>query len=121
METVDVLGDHGLELSRLFQLRQFPVGGVGLRPLDEHFFPIKPVEFPGVLGKEGVTENGLRGIGVGLVIQAVHTAEVGDSAFRGDPGPAEKDDVVTLVDPLLQGSDVLLHNNLLARRGAASR
>ena len=32
VEAVDVLGDHGGELARLFQLCQLQVGGVGLGP-----------------------------------------------------------------------------------------
>ncbi len=50
METVDVLGDHGLELSRLFQLRQFPVGGVGLRPWMS-IFPDKTGRIPRGFGQ----------------------------------------------------------------------
>ena len=101
VEAVDVLGDHGGELAGLLQLRQLQVGGVGLGPPDEHFLPVEPVELLRVLGKEGVAEDGLRGIGVGLVVQPIHAAEIGDARFRADAGAAEKDDALALIDPLL--------------------
>ena len=121
VQPVDVLGDHGLELACPLQLSQFQVGRVGLGPLNEHFLPVEAVKLLRVLGKEGRAEDGLRGIGVGLVVQSVHAAEVGDATFRGHPGAAEKDDVLALVNPFLQGSDLLIHSNLLAPVGAVSR
>ena len=48
VQTVDVLGDDGLQLALLFPLRQFIVGGVGLRVGGQHLGPVEPEKLFGV-------------------------------------------------------------------------
>ena len=102
VETVDVLGDDSPQLARTLQLRQLPVGGVGLRTGDQQLFPIEVEKFLRVVFVEGVAQHDLRGIGELLVVEAVHAAEVGDARLSAHAGASEKYDVVALVDPLLQ-------------------
>ena len=45
MQPVDVLGDDGLQLSRRLQLRQLPVGGVGLGLRRQHLRPVEAEKF----------------------------------------------------------------------------
>ena len=48
VEAVDVLGDDGGQMPRLFQQRQRPVGRAGLRVRVDHLVPVKPVKLFGV-------------------------------------------------------------------------
>ena len=111
MQAVDVLGHNGAQLSRRLQLGQLFVGGVGLGLQAEHLVPVKAVEFlrPGV--EKGAAEDLLRRVVVLLVVQPVHTAEIGDAALGGHPRPAEKDDGAALVHPLLQSRDLIGQGN----------
>ena len=55
------------------------MGGVGLGPGEEQLFSVEVEEFLRVLLIKGVAQHDLRGIGKLLVIEAVHTAEIGDA------------------------------------------
>ena len=54
METVDVLGDDGFQLSGFFPFRQLVVGGVGLHAGDQQFGPVEAEKFFGVAFVEGM-------------------------------------------------------------------
>ena len=101
VQAVDVLGDDGAQLACRLQLGQLLVSGVGLGIQAEHLVPVEAVKFlrPGV--EEGAAEDLLRGPGVLLVVQAVHTAEIRDAALGAHPRPAEKHNGPALVNPLL--------------------
>ena len=101
MEAVDVLGDDGGEPARLLQLGQLFVGGVGLHPGDQQFFLVKPVKLGRIAHEKGVAQDGFGGIAPLLVVQAVHTAEIGHARFGADARAPEKDDGARLVDELL--------------------
>ncbi len=98
VEPVNILGDDRPELSLLFQPGQFLVGCVGLCVQKEHFTAVKTVKFSRVLAVETVAQDGLRRIVVLLVVQAVHASEVRNTALRGHACPAEKHDIVMLLD-----------------------
>ena len=123
VEPIDVLGHHGLELARLLQLRQLQMGSIGLGVGKEHLVVVEAVELLRILLEEGVAQNGLRGILVLLVVQAVHAAEIRDAALGGHARPAEKDDILTLVDPFLELFQFLIHTKplLTALSGGGSR
>ena len=78
------------------------MGGVGLGPGEEQLFSVEVEEFLRVLLIKGVAQHDLRGIGKLLVIEAVHTAEVGDARLGAHAGASKKHDVVAAVDPRLQ-------------------
>lgn len=44
MKPVDILGHDSVQLTRSLQLRQLPMGRIGLRLRAEQLFPVKPVE-----------------------------------------------------------------------------
>ena len=116
VEPIDVLGHHGLELARLLQLRQLQMGSIGFGVRKEHLVVVEAVELLRILLEEGVAQNGLRGILVLLVVQAVHAAEIRDAALGRYARPAEKDDILTLVDPLLELFQFLIHTKPSLRR-----
>ena len=109
MQAIDVLGDHGLELAGPLQLGQLQVRSVGLGPLDNHLVPVEAVELGGIFLKKRVAQDRLRGVVVLLVIQPVGAAEIRDAGLGGNTGPAEEHDVLALVDPVLQFTDVFVH------------
>jgi hypothetical protein len=57
--------------------------------------------------EETVAENGLRGIIEFLMVQPVHTAEIGNSRLRADTGTAEKDNGITFLDPVFEGREAV--------------
>ena len=101
VEAVDILGDDRLQLPLPLPLRKLPVGGIGLCVQTEHLVAVEAEKFLRVCLIEAVTENGFRGIIVLLMIEAAGAAEVGDTAFCADPGPAKKDNVPALINPFL--------------------
>ena len=103
VQAVDVLGDDGGELSRLLQLRQLFVGGVGLHVQKQHLLLVKRVKIRGFFHKKVVAENGLRGIFPGLAVKAVPAAEIRHAGFCAHSRAAEKDDAPRPVDIVLQG------------------
>ena len=94
VQAVDVLGDDGAEFSRLFQLGQLFVRGIGFCICKKHFVTVKPIKFSGVSAVEGMTQDGFGGIIILLMIQTVHTPEIRDAALGGDACAAEKNNVV---------------------------
>ena len=113
MQTVDVLGDDGLQLPLLLPLSELFVSGVGLSVQGQHFTAVKVVEFLGVGLKKCVTEHGFRRIFELLVIQTVHAAKVLDAGLRADPGSAEEDDIVALIHQLFQLQNGFVHRKIL--------
>ena len=111
VEAVDVLGDDRFQLSRRLPLRQLFMGGVGLRVQIKHFVAVKAEKFLRIHLIEAVAQDGFRGVVIFLVVEAVGATEIGDAALRADPGPAEKDDVFAVVDPVLQCSDRFRHSD----------
>ena len=109
VQAVDVLGDDRLQPPLLLPLGQLPVGRVGLGIQRQHLGPVEVEKFLGVLFKKRMAQHGLRRIPELLVVQPVHTAEIGDARLRGYPGPAEKHDVVGAVQQFLQLTDALIH------------
>ena len=101
VQAVDVLGDHRFQLAGALQLRQLQVGRVGLHIGTDQLVPVEAEKFLRPFFKKGVAEHGLRRVVVLLVVQPVHAAEVGDTALSGHPRPAEEDDAVAFVDPIL--------------------
>ena len=99
VEAVDVLGDHRLQLPRRLPLRQLPVGGVGLGVQEEHFVPVEAEELLRVPLKEGVAQDGLRRVGVLLVVEPPGAPEVRNAGLRADAGAAEEDDAAALLHP----------------------
>ena len=49
VETINILGHHSLELSRLLPLGKLFVGNVRLKPQRQHFLPVKPEEILRIL------------------------------------------------------------------------
>ncbi len=111
VQAVDVLGDDGGELARGLEPGQPQVGRVGLCIFDDEFLAVKAVELLRLLLEKGVGEDGLGRVGVVLVVEAVHAAEVRDAALGGDARPAEKDDAVAGCDELFEG---LVHGGFLS-------
>ena len=109
VQAVDVLGDHAAQFANRLQFRQFSVGGVGLGIGADHFGPVEPIELLRFPVEKAAAENGLRRIIILLVVQTVHTAEIGNAAFGGHAGAPEKDDGAAVVDPLLQDLDGFFH------------
>ena len=92
VQAVNILGHHSGALACLLQLCQFVMGSVGLGKRTQHFAAIKAVEFRWVLVKKAARKDLLRRIVVLLMIQAVHTAKVRNTALGRHPGAAKKDD-----------------------------
>ena len=109
VQPVDILGQHGLELPLRLQLRQGQVAVVWLCLRIEHLFLIKAIEFLRPADKIAVADDLLRGLGILLIVQTVHAAEIRDAGLRGNAGAAEKDDASAFADPLLQGLDRFGH------------
>ena len=78
------------------------VGDVGLEAQGQHLLLVELEELLGLPLEEGVGDDGLGGILEFLVVQTVHAAEIGDAALGGDPGAAEEDDLLGLIDPGFQ-------------------
>ena len=102
VEAVDVLGDHRLQLAPGFQLGQGQMRGVGFGVQGEHLVLIEAVKLGGVLHKEGMGQNGLGGIGILLVVEAVLAAKVGDSRLGGAARSTKKHDITTFCYPISQ-------------------
>ena len=96
METVNILCDDGLDLARLFLLGKPQVGLVGLGIGGNHLVAVEAVELLSVGFIVAVAQHSLGRHGVFLVIQAIHTAEIGDTRLGGHARAAKKDDVVAL-------------------------
>ena len=105
MQTVDILRDDGAQLAGLLQLSQLAVRLVRLYALDHQLFPVEAVVLLRVSLKKAVAENLLGRILPFLVIQTVHAAEIGNAALGAHTGPAEENDVVALLHPVIQFSD----------------
>ena len=110
MQTVNILSDDGSELSRLFKLRKLQVRRVGLNSVDNELFPMKAVVLLWVFNKESMAEDGLGRILPLLVVQAVDTAEIGDTALRAHARAAEEHDIVALINPLFKLHYFIVHN-----------
>ena len=81
MQPVDVLGDYGLQLALGLQPGQAQMGRVGPGVFHNELIPIELVKLLGVLFKKRMRENGFGRVVVFLMIQAIHTAEIGDAAL----------------------------------------
>ena len=103
VQSVNVLGDHRAQPSRLLQFRQFQVRGIGLGIQGSVSGPVKTVKFLGMGQKKAVAEDRFRRRIILLVIQPVHAAKVGNAAFRGDARAPKENNAPALVHHLLQG------------------
>ena len=106
VQTVDVLRDDGGQMSLLLQSGEHAVRDVRLKAEREHFFAVEPVKILRIIQKEAVADDRLGRIVEFLVVQAVHTAEIGNAAFRADACAAEKHHALTLCDPAAQLLDL---------------
>ena len=102
MQPVDVLGDDGGEFTGFFKLGEEEMCRVGLCLQGEHLVAVEAVKLLRVLAEEGGGQDGLRGIGVTLVVQPIDAAEVGDAGFGAHPRPAEKHDAGGGIDDVLK-------------------
>ena len=109
VQPVDVLRDQGAQLAFALQLRQAQVRPVGLRAVHHQLRVVEAVILLRVAVKERPREDGLRRIVPLLVVEPVHAAEIRYAALGGHAGPAEKDDVVALRDPLAELFDFCVH------------
>ena len=94
MKAVYILGNDRFELAFLFPLCQFIVGLVGLDSGHQQFILVITEELLRHGSVAGMTEHELRRIFIFLPVQAVLTSEIRNSAFRGDTGSTEKDNVI---------------------------
>ena len=113
MQAVDVLGDDCLQLALCLPLRQLAVGGIGLCVRRQHFGPVEVVKLRLMGLIKAVAQHGFRRIPELLMIQAVHTAEIRNAAFRGHARAAEKHDIVAAVHQFLQFADCFFHGAFL--------
>ena len=109
VQAVNILGHNGHQLARGLQLRQLAVRRIGAGGQTKHFLPVKIKKLRRVTDKKTVAEDGLRGIGVLLMVQAVYGTKIRDSAFGGDAGPAEKNDTARIIYQLLQFIGLIGH------------
>ena len=90
VQTVDVLGHHGLALALALQFGQPQMGGIRLGPVDDELLAVEVKKLRGVGLVEGVGEHRLGRVLEFLVVQPVHRAEIGDAALGRNARPAEK-------------------------------
>ena len=102
MQSIDVLGHHSQQFSRLLQFRQLFVGGVGFGIQIEHPAAVKGKELLRVFLVKVVAEYLLRRVTVPLLVKAVHAAEIWQARFRTPPCSAECDDPAACVNKFLQ-------------------
>ena len=102
MQPVDILGYDPGHLSFFFPFSQFQMSPVGCCLQGKHLVPVKPEKVFRFSHKKGVGEHLLRRIIVFLIVQAVHAAEVRNPALGGNARASEKNDIFSLVHPLLQ-------------------
>ena len=67
----------------------------------QHLIPVKPVKLLRPADEIGVAEDRLRRLAVLLVINPVHTSEIGDAALGRYTRSTKKNDIITLSNPLL--------------------
>ena len=103
MQAVDVLRHHGIELAGSLQLGQLGVAAVGLGGKDNHLGAVEVEELGRMRLVKAMRQHGLGRVGKPLVIQAVHTAEIGDAARRGNTRAAKEDHALVGVKQIRQG------------------
>ena len=108
MQAVDILRDDGGELPLFLPLRELFMRGIGVGGKAEHLVPIKVKKFLRMAVEKGARKYGLGRIFIFLAVQPVLRAEVGDTALRAYPGPAEKDAPLHVRDGSAQRLDPFL-------------
>ena len=93
MQAVNILGDHCLQLSGRLHFRELHMRRIGLCIQRQHLILVKLVKLLCLSGQKGMTDDLLGRIFIFLMIQAVLAAEIRNTAFRGDPGAAEKHNI----------------------------
>ena len=83
VESVDILGHHRGKPPLFLPSCQHLVGNVGHKAQGQHLLPVEPEEILRSLLIKAVGDNGFRRIFKFLIVQPVHTSEIGDSGFRG--------------------------------------
>ena len=102
MEPVDILSHDTDQFSFLFPGSQLHMRSIGFCIERKHLIPVKLEKLLRLCYKECMGQDLLRRIVIFLVIQAVHTAKIGYSAFGGYTGPAEEYDAAAFVYQFLQ-------------------
>jgi hypothetical protein len=94
VQAVDVLGDDAEQLVLALQPGEGEVGGVGPRVGVDELLSVEVEERGRVALHEAVGDDllGAQRAPVGLRVDAVGAAEVGDAGFGGHPGTAEERD-----------------------------
>ena len=110
VESINILCDHRLQLAVFFQLGQLLVSRIGLGVGPQHLVPVKAVKFfrPGI--KKAAAEDRLRRIIILLVIKAICTAEIRDTALCTDACTAEENDMIAFLHPFAQRHYLISHH-----------
>ena len=102
VQAVNILGNYSQELPLLLPLCQLLVRDIGLEAQGQYLLPVKPKKVGWIGTVKAVTDDGLRRVLKFLMVQAIHTAKVGNPGLRADASPSKEHDAVTLLHPLAQ-------------------
>ena len=102
MQTINVLGNDGRELSFLLPLSKLSVGDIRFKAQREHLFPIEAKEIGRIPQVKAVTDDGFGRIFKMLAVKSVHTPKIRDAGLGAHPGTAEENNGTAFRYPLLQ-------------------